>query len=318
MNKNVQIIKDITHEQWLEERKKGVGSSEAGTLMGVNHFDTPYSLWRKKMGLEPPQEETEAMAMGHIYEEAVAKRFASVTGAYIIESSAPDWIAVDKEHPWRRVSPDRLFYEKGAEHRVANWNIVECKTTSQEVDPLNVPLYWQYQLQYQMGVLGVRQGAIAWTSTAFRLHSGFQYFAFDQAVFDMIVAKVDTFWHDNILANKPPEFTTVEDVNSHYNEGVKKMSVTADATVAEACRMLKLLKAEKDILEKKMADKEMKIKAAMGDAEILLSPSGEKIATWNTCEGRMSFKSETFKKENEELYNKYLVKGSPYRQLKIK
>ena len=28
------VIKTTSHQQWLDERKKGVGSSEAGTIMG--------------------------------------------------------------------------------------------------------------------------------------------------------------------------------------------------------------------------------------------------------------------------------------------
>ena len=29
------VIRPATHEEWLDERKKGIGSSEAGTVMGV-------------------------------------------------------------------------------------------------------------------------------------------------------------------------------------------------------------------------------------------------------------------------------------------
>ena len=59
------VIKTTSHEQWLDERKKGVGSSEAGTIMGVNHFDTPYKLWRRKTGIDLPVEQNEAMEMGY-------------------------------------------------------------------------------------------------------------------------------------------------------------------------------------------------------------------------------------------------------------
>ena len=48
------ILKPATHEEWLEERSKGIGSSEVGTIMGVNHFDTPYRLWRRKVGIDGP------------------------------------------------------------------------------------------------------------------------------------------------------------------------------------------------------------------------------------------------------------------------
>ena len=32
--------------------------------MGVNHFDTPYKLWRRKTGIDLPIEQNEAMEMG--------------------------------------------------------------------------------------------------------------------------------------------------------------------------------------------------------------------------------------------------------------
>ena len=48
------VIRPATHQEWLDERKKGIGSSEAGTVMGVNHFDTPYKLWRRKTGVDGP------------------------------------------------------------------------------------------------------------------------------------------------------------------------------------------------------------------------------------------------------------------------
>lgn len=44
------VIRPTTHEDWLAERSKGIGSSEAGTIMGVNKFDTAYRLWRRKTG----------------------------------------------------------------------------------------------------------------------------------------------------------------------------------------------------------------------------------------------------------------------------
>ena len=69
------ILKPATHEEWLEERSKGIGSSEVGTIMGVNHFDTPYRLWRRKVGIDGPVESNEAMEMGHLLEPAVAQRF---------------------------------------------------------------------------------------------------------------------------------------------------------------------------------------------------------------------------------------------------
>ena len=35
------LIKPKTHEDWLLHRASGIGSSEVGTILGVNPFDQP-------------------------------------------------------------------------------------------------------------------------------------------------------------------------------------------------------------------------------------------------------------------------------------
>ena len=79
------ILKPATHEEWLEERSKGIGSSEVGTIMGVNHFDTPYRLWRRKVGIDGPVESNEAMEMGCLLYTSPSPRDA---GASRMPSSA--------------------------------------------------------------------------------------------------------------------------------------------------------------------------------------------------------------------------------------
>ena len=39
-----------THEAWLQERKYGLGASDAGAVLGVNHWKTNYQLWEEKTG----------------------------------------------------------------------------------------------------------------------------------------------------------------------------------------------------------------------------------------------------------------------------
>ena len=37
-------------EEWLEWRRKGIGSSDAPIIMGVSDYATPYELWLEKTG----------------------------------------------------------------------------------------------------------------------------------------------------------------------------------------------------------------------------------------------------------------------------
>ena len=47
-----QIIKYKSREEWLQNRSNGIGASEAGTVLGLNPWETPYQLWRRKKGID--------------------------------------------------------------------------------------------------------------------------------------------------------------------------------------------------------------------------------------------------------------------------
>ena len=74
------IIKPADRDAWLKEREKGIGSSEATTLMGVNHYEDRYRLFLRKTGQMAPKPASEQMELGHHLEPAVASRFADRGG----------------------------------------------------------------------------------------------------------------------------------------------------------------------------------------------------------------------------------------------
>ena len=61
---NITVIRPKDRNEWLEYRKSGIGSSEVATILGLNPFETPYQLWRRKIGLDEPKTETFAMKAG--------------------------------------------------------------------------------------------------------------------------------------------------------------------------------------------------------------------------------------------------------------
>ena len=40
----------MDREEWLEERKKGIGGSDAATILGLNPYKTTIELWEEKTG----------------------------------------------------------------------------------------------------------------------------------------------------------------------------------------------------------------------------------------------------------------------------
>lgn len=300
------IIRPSSHEAWLEERAKGIGSSEAGTIMGVNHFDTPYRLWRRKTGVDGPVEMNEAMELGHYLEESVAQLFASHTGASIVKNSAGDWLAVDDRRPYLRVSPDRIYFKADEPHSRNRQHILECKTSSIQVDKDDIPAYWYCQIQYQMGIMGVKSGALAWLSASPRLHFDWVEVEFNRNFYELLISSIDSFWNDNVLAGIPPEDMTSDDTLLRYPQASDGVTAEADVQTLESYYRLKDISAAMHDLDDEKAEIESRLKAVMGEAGTLVSPAGTVIAMWKNTKESRKFNQKAFLEADPEGYGKYV------------
>lgn len=312
------VIRPANREEWLEERKKGIGSSDAGTIMGASSFNTPLGLWQQKTGREPATPENEAMFNGHILEPAVAAWFAAKTGAIIDKTSEGDWIAADTEKDYLRVSPDRLFWEKDTpqEKRVMeNALILEIKSTTKYVSDDDFPDYWYCQVQYQMGVMGVKRCCIAWITSAPKLQFGYTQVEFNQAFYNTLISAIDHFWNVNIKQDTPPEAVSGKDTLALFPKAnADSCNIASDSIVADWKRLKEVRKEIKE-LEEQEDDLIDRMKMATGEAERLVkvdTDTGEmtNIATWKN-QSTSYFDEETFGKENNQLYLDYIVAEDP-------
>ena len=78
---------DLSRDEWLEVRKRGIGSSDAGTAVGLNPYQSPLELWMIKTGRDSdipkidPNDETKARRIGvALLEPIVAAHYTKRTG----------------------------------------------------------------------------------------------------------------------------------------------------------------------------------------------------------------------------------------------
>ena len=63
-------IKDLTREEWLQERMTGIGGSDAGTILGVNKWKSKTQLFFEKTNPEMIQEiSNDAIHFGNVLED---------------------------------------------------------------------------------------------------------------------------------------------------------------------------------------------------------------------------------------------------------
>jgi putative phage-type endonuclease len=129
-------------ETWKELRKTKITSTDSSVIMGCNPWKTPYSLWRQKMDLDPPEEENEAMRRGSEMEPHARKWFINETGI----QCEPKVVFKD----FMMASLDGLSSDQNL--------VVEIKCGSKAFEQAmkgEIPDYYMCQIQHAMYCAGV-------------------------------------------------------------------------------------------------------------------------------------------------------------------
>ena len=309
-------IKASNRAEWLEARKDGIGASEIGTILGVNPYDTPYQLWLRKTGQAPPTEDNFLMKAGHYLESAIAQFCADETGVEIIKQSAGDFIVVNQDKQFLRVSPDRYAWLPNCRHTKDNKVIIECKSTQKQVFEDDIPLTWFTQVMYQLGVCEMSQAYLAWLTQGREF--GYKLIQFDKDFYnDVIVAEIEKFWTDNIIGGQEPALINIEDVKLKYpihNAG--KLIEASDELMERYNTLVDVNRQIKQLSEIK-SEAENALKFALQDAESIVVPAThdsalKTLVTWKASKGSSKFDERSFAAENPELYARYMrdVQGS--------
>lgn len=283
------IIKPASHEEWLKEREYGIGASEVGAILGLSPFETPFSLWLKKTGQVPRDEENNAMRMGHLLEPVVAQLWEDATGQKVIKASAADIIYVHPEYDFMRATPDRIV--RGRK------KLLECKTTISDVDEDDLFPHWIAQVQYQMYVTGIHDADLAWLVKG--RFFGYQNIEYDAEFAEFIAERVKEFWNDCVIGGNEPELISVDDFATKGSEPGKDVEAD-DKALGE---ILSLRKVNELLSRDETEANSLKdsIKLYMGDAESV-SYDGKILATWKSGARGRTFRLRD--KNIEELISK--------------
>lgn len=309
-------ITSRSHDEWLKSREGGIGSSEVATVLGVNPYDTPYQLWLRKTGrVKVEERENFLMKAGHYLEDAISHFCADEAGLDIVKSSAAEFVVVDKDKPFLRVSPDRYAFPSGAKHTADNKVVIECKSTQKPVDPDNISRYWFCQVTYQLHVTGIPMAYVAWLTQGRDFGCKPIYYDPDFAAF--IAEEVERFWVDCVLGGREPALSTIQDVIIKFPRHEEGKKAYADDDLVSLWGDLRDTNEEMRRLQSRKEEIESAMKAAMLDAERLVIPADNDnpertIATWKASKDTSKFDIERFREENPGLYDSYLkpVQGS--------
>lgn len=185
----------MSREDWLTQRRKTIGGSDAAAIVGLSRYATPYTVFMDKTGRLPDKPDTEAMRLGRDLEDYVAKRWQEATGKRVRRCNAMIYSA---EYPYSHADVDRLVVGENAG--------LECKTTSaldlKQFKGVEFPEKYYAQCVHYMAVTGAER----WYLAVLVFGRGFFVYTLerDQAEIDALMAAEAEFWTGYVEKDTPP------------------------------------------------------------------------------------------------------------------
>lgn len=272
---------DYRSQEWLDERRSGLGASDVAAIVGLSPWKSPYALWVEKTGLaEDTQDETDNMEFGRRVEPVLARWFEDRTG---LKALGEQTMCNHLERPWMRCTLDGFVGESDDTSLADALGGLEIKTTSDAAERWadEMPDHYRCQGQWIMAVTGFDR---LWFPT---LHFAFGRREFkvhelerDDQDIKFLIAEAEKFWVDNVLANVPPEVDGSEATKRALKTWTATKGVEVDlAEMAETVEAWKLAKADLKAIEDAIDEYENTIKAALEHAtEGTLN--GQTVVSW--------------------------------------
>lgn len=280
----MKVIACNSESEWLEQRRQGLGASEAAAVLGASPWASALSVWSRKLGLDDESPDSEAMEWGQELEPVIAAKFARVTG-YPLNDPGRYTIMVDETHEWLRCTLDRVIATPDSPDGPG---VLEIKTAGAQFlrtwEDDGIPWHYLIQVQHQLAVTGYKWGEVAVLIGGQRFrHARVER---DDMLIAQIVAAEEAFWTDHVIAQVPPPPdgtpATRELLARLYpapKPGRPPVVLPPEAAYWDQARVEASAEIDRWMAQKTEA--ENRLKAAIGDAPAGLLPGGV-VYAWTT------------------------------------
>ena len=288
---------EMTHQQWLDMRKKSVGGSEIAAALGLSRWRSPFDVWAEKTGhVTRKDEPTDAMRFGTLLEPVIRKEFARRNGLEVCECP---YILAHKDYPFMTCNLDG--YVKLPDGSCA---VLEIKTAntfaSDDWANMGAPIEYVMQVQYYLAITQMRFAylAVLIGSSDYRQ----VIIERDDEVIAVIIEKLKEFW-EMVETNTPPPVRGMDNnlLASLYPNSRPNVIALGKEHEALLTQYEEAKKAMDDA-KKLKEDAEAKLKMLMMNNEA--ATCGEYKLSWKSS-SRVTFSSDRAK----ELLNMEQIKS---------
>lgn len=271
---------ELSREDWLSWRRKGIGGSDAAAIIGVSPFSTARDLYYDKLNIASAVNEEDNWVqkeIGHLLEDLVAKIFSKKTG-----------------YPIYQVK--KMFYHPNFPYMLAdvdyfirlpdgNTAILEIKTTNYNATSAwwkdgkeSIPVNYEIQGRHYMAVTNIDKVYYCCLYGNTEDEVIIRGIDRDETYEELIIALEGDFWKNNVLAKIPPPYSEDGDLVlkslKKHSDIIKSNSAMSSTDISDnVLRFLELqekkskLKSETRKIESEMNRLKGCILDVMGSSE---------------------------------------------------
>lgn len=313
----------MSREDWLEERKKSLGGSDMGAVLGLNRYRSPYTVWAEKTGRIGEEPENEAMRVGRDLEPYVASRFEEASRKSVRRMN---YLLRREDCPHLHANIDRQILGESSG--------LECKTASalnlKRYEGGDFPESYYAQCVTYLAVTGWER----WFLAALVLGKGFYCYQITTVPDDYVPGWCESsvyvspdeiaalkrcaadFWHDYVEADSPPpmdgDASTTEALETIYEGGGGEVELFGRERLVE---QYQYLMSRKNAIEKSADTIKQQLMNDLGDNE--RGYCGRFTVDWKG-QSRQTFDARAFAKDHPEMDLSGYYKTTNFRKFAVK
>jgi len=324
-------VMQVGSPEWLEERRSGIGGSEAAAVLGISRYTSRMRVYLNKIGQETPEVDNDYIKWGNILEPVIRNQFAA---EYNVEVEINEEMLRSEKHPFMVAHLDGIIHDP----KKKTPGVLEVKNVTEwkkgEWENGESPAEYIVQIQHNMEVAGLMWGYLVALIGGNRLVAN--YIEKDEELVKQIIEAEEEFWNENVIPRKMPPFDASSDseviLKALYPEAHEPDVIDLPPLIDNDLDEWQVICDQIKDLEKRKEEIENKAKAELGEYE--KGRTEYRLVKWTnvytTDEQRLaeehpeileryqktSFDKAAFKANEKELYDKY--KTVSYRKFGVK
>ncbi len=295
------------YDEWLLDRQQNpsIGASQSAAVIGVHPWMTAVQLWEELVHGYQPKEDNLAMYLGREMESILRDLFYRETGMKVKQDNK---IRIHDKYSFLTTNLDGMVIGEKVP--------VEFKTTAKKWDG-EIPDHYFVQLQHQMMITGSPYIYFASLSMGYDKQIVVEKYNRDDKFITGLMENLVEFWNVNVEGKVPPECQNIADANLLYNKVSEDEIIQADDKIYNLAVQLRSLNERKSECDDEIKKIKLQLMTVLENKQVI-EYNGHQLVTWKKTKDREFFDKDKFKKENPDIYNKYIYSKSGSRRFVLK